>query len=112
MSNGAPNTAANAWRSILAILGALTGVASIVGMLVGAVWTIGAISSGFTELSRRMGLAETQLGALTQQVSGLREAVVVLQDRQPARHAGVPAFRSPDRAPNLWTYHSNGGGVN
>ncbi len=53
-----PSAAANAWRSILAILGALTGVASVIAMLAGAVWTIGTISAGFTDLSRRMGLAE------------------------------------------------------
>ncbi len=113
MSDDAPTSAAaNAWRSILAILGALTGVASVIGMLVGAVWTIGTISAGFTELSRRMGIAETQLGALTQQVSGLREVVVRLQDAQPTRHAATPGFRSPDPAPNLWTDRGSDGGVN
>lgn len=114
MSTAAPaSAAASAWRTILSILGALTGVASMIGMLMGAVWTVGTISAGFTDLSRRMGLAETQLSALTNQVGGLREAMIRLEDAQPTRHA--ERFRSPNPAPNLWTnrggdYH--GGGLN
>lgn len=107
------SAAVSAWRTILSILGALTGCASVIGMLVGAVWTISSIDAGFTDLSRRMGIAETQMTALTSQVFGLREAVIWLEDAQPSRHAGH--FGPPSPAPNLWTNHAgdyHGGGLN
>jgi hypothetical protein len=56
-------------------------------MLVGIGLAFGTMRTGFTDLSRRMGLTEAQLSTISEQVGSLREAVVRLQDGAPTRHA-------------------------
>jgi DNA integrity scanning protein DisA with diadenylate cyclase activity len=78
-------------RAAMNVLGALAGVASIVGMLAAAIWTVSTISADLAALGRRMGLVEVQLADLSGEVGSLREAVIRLQDQQPTNHADAPA---------------------
>ncbi len=48
-----------------------------------------ASNTGLEDISRRMGLVETQLGGLSGQVHGLREAMIPLQDHSMPQHAAV-----------------------